>query len=117
VGKLSSRNNPKIDAFSPSSKITMERKRDRLKKLFRLSHDASQVYQYKALSLNDSIRLVELKPASSELKPIQGDLSEVQFSKNTQYEALSYVWGKDEFPRRCIFLAEISRLRRILPRP
>jgi hypothetical protein len=80
----------------------MEIKRDtfkaRFRSLFGKSSGSIDVYQYKALCLDDSIRVLELEPAASAQAPIHCNLTEIKLTPDAQYEALSYVWGKDEFP-------------------
>jgi hypothetical protein len=70
----------------------------RLKNFVRVSTGSSAPYRYKSLSLDDSIRVLELKPAASPQIPIHCSLTEIKLSPKAQYEALSYVWGPDEFP-------------------
>ena len=60
----------------------------------------SSPYQYGALGRIDSIRLLKLKPASSSDATLSCELSESNLSAAPEYEALSYVWGKDEYPQR-----------------
>ncbi|KAI4240701.1 MAG: hypothetical protein L6R42_011460, partial [Xanthoria sp. 1 TBL-2021] len=56
-------------------------------------------YQYGALGKMDSIRLLQLKPASSSDMVLQCELFDCELSAAPEYEALSYVWGNDEFPQ------------------
>lgn len=57
-------------------------------------------YQYGALARIDSIRLLKLKPASSSDETLRCELFDSNLSAAPDYEALSYVWGKDECPQR-----------------
>ncbi|KAF8847987.1 HET-domain-containing protein, partial [Acephala macrosclerotiorum] len=60
---------------------------------------APQVYTYRSLSSNDSIRLFILNPGCPE-DPITGKLVHVFVPNCPQYEALSYCWGRDVKPHR-----------------
>lgn len=68
----------------------------------RISNPKS-TYRYSPLSAN-SIRLLRLQPHSDEHALVQGQLFEYLFvdsGKGTHlYEALSYIWGSEEKPRR-----------------
>ena len=55
-------------------------------------------YQYETLGKGDSIRLLQLKPATSSDMIIQCELIDVDLSTASEYEALSYVWGNDDMP-------------------
>ncbi|KAI4246122.1 MAG: hypothetical protein L6R40_002074 [Gallowayella cf. fulva] len=59
----------------------------------------SSPYEYKPLSSADSIRLLYLKPAISFDADLECQLIERAIHNGPAYEALSYVWGKDEFPK------------------
>lgn len=63
----------------------------------------ASIYRYSPLSAN-SIRLLRLQPHSDEHAPIQCQLFEYPLSDSRRgthlYEALSYVWGSEEKPRR-----------------
>ncbi|KAL9014471.1 MAG: hypothetical protein Q9180_008946, partial [Flavoplaca navasiana] len=56
-------------------------------------------YQYGALANSDSIRLLQLKLAASIDPILHCELIEVNLSTAPNYEALSYVWGKDDNPQ------------------
>ncbi|KAH8784369.1 heterokaryon incompatibility protein-domain-containing protein [Hyaloscypha finlandica] len=55
-------------------------------------------YQYQAFRERTSIRILSLKPASDPQMELQCELIETDRATAETYEALSYVWGKDEFP-------------------
>lgn len=59
---------------------------------------SASTYQYKALSENSFFRLLDLKPATSVDADLYCELIESDRSLAPEYEALSYVWGKEEFP-------------------
>lgn len=52
------------------------------------------VYRHRSLSQPTNIRLLKLLPAQSFWSPLECTLTESDRSPSTQYEALSYVWGK-----------------------
>lgn len=59
-------------------------------------------FQYEAIPDKGHIRLLELLPAPSK-EHIQVRLSSVSLEESAQtYDALSYVWGDPDQPRRCI---------------
>ncbi|KAL8692922.1 MAG: hypothetical protein Q9218_002148 [Villophora microphyllina] len=58
----------------------------------------SALYQYKPLNFENSLRLLKLAPATSWKADIHCVLIDITLSTATEYEALSYVWGKDEYP-------------------
>ena len=58
----------------------------------------ASTHRYNALSGVSFIRLLVLKPATSTKADIHCELIEVDQPVAAEYEALSYVWGKDDFP-------------------
>ena len=58
----------------------------------------ASTHRYSALSGDSFIRLLVLKPDTSTRADIHCKLIEVDQPVAAEYEALSYVWGKDEFP-------------------
>ena len=58
----------------------------------------SNTYGHHALSGDSFIRLLILKAATSTEAELHCELVEVDQPVAAEYEALSYVWGKDEFP-------------------
>src|SRR5436190_8688200 len=55
-------------------------------------------YQHKPLAYPDSIRLLELNPGES-FDPIVCVLRSTRLDENPSYEAISYVWGHQNFKR------------------
>jgi hypothetical protein len=56
-------------------------------------------YQYAALGTPDSIRLIDILPGVAD-SPLKCKLVPVAFSDKPVFEALSYTWGKPEFPNK-----------------
>ncbi|KAH7065736.1 heterokaryon incompatibility protein-domain-containing protein [Paraphoma chrysanthemicola] len=65
--------------------------------------DDAKLYQYTNIAKPDSIRLLELLPGIDEL--VRRNVVEVKLSQELGFDALSYTWGKNEFPHG---LAEVS---------
>jgi hypothetical protein len=53
-------------------------------------------YKHKALE-DGEIRLLRLHPAAKAEEPLRGELSNSRLTPETQYEAISYVWGEPVF--------------------
>ena len=60
------------------------------------SSEATNVYEYAALEGADTVRVLELLPGTNE--PLQCKLSHFKLRLDARFEALSYAWGKPEFP-------------------
>ncbi|KAK4448886.1 heterokaryon incompatibility protein-domain-containing protein [Podospora aff. communis PSN243] len=53
--------------------------------------------RFRPLRNSDSIRLLRLAPSAVRSADLFGQLVEVDKTQNMKYEALSYVWGKEDF--------------------
>lgn len=72
----------------------------------------TSTHRYDAPSGDSFIRLLVLKPATSTEADIHCELIEVDQPVVAEYEALSYVWGNDEFskvlhlPSGCLMITD-----------
>jgi hypothetical protein len=62
------------------------------------SGNASRLFNYRPLKNEDSIRLLNLEPGSED-DPIRCQLLNVRLSSNPRYEAISYTWGRNDYPK------------------
>ena len=56
-----------------------------------------KTYRFRPLAKRDSIRLLRLAPSTTEGAALCGQLIELDETKAIAYQALSYVWGKEDF--------------------
>lgn len=90
------------DAFPPPQSKIVERGTGFALRANSVSNPAT-IYRYSSLSAN-SIRLLRLQPHPDEDAPVHCQLFEYPLLDSRRgthlYEALSYVWGSEEKPRR-----------------